>query len=129
MITLRAAAIDYGGRFVTSVGTCRNNRSNERRFLVKGIAGAGLALDDDGNRGQRFAIAPDQQPNCRAGTYTYSTCPARMVAMGLDVRLNVIGGKQAITGLQLRCRDFGPVNTQIGSGQLAPLGSFSLQRP
>lgn len=111
-IELRAAGPEAVGVFIRSVGTCTNNRSGDRGLLVKGLTGTSFMIDDDtGEPGQTSAISPDEQPNCDEETYTYSRCRAREVAIGLDVKLKVIGGKQSITGLRLRCKRFGTVPT------------------
>ena len=113
-----AADVAPAGRFLSSVGTCTNNRSNDRGLLVKGLAGTAFGINTDGTTTGVAALSPDEQPSCEESNYTYSQCPNRQVAIGLDVKLKVIGGRQSITGLRLRCRAFGPV----------PEGQFELRR-
>lgn len=91
--------------FISSVGTCTNGKSNERGLLVKGLAGNAAEIDAEGKvLVSNAPLRMETQPNCKADEFTFSACPPGQIAMGLNVRALPIGGKESITGLQLKCK-------------------------
>ena len=103
--------------FLSTIGTTTNSKNNDRGLLVKGLTGAITAIDHKGKNVTTGAILnADMQPNGKHQNFTYSICPDRQIAIGLDAHVMPIGGKMSITGLRLRCKavtsGFGTVNPQ-----------------